>query len=410
MLDEDLDRPCLGRSGSSSLASSTLIAPGLEDDFVPPAGPSAHPAADDGPALMTGPSLPPTSLGPATSSGPGPYVDFAFGAAEPSGSEFYSFNFTPGTTNASSFGPEPLQFGSDSVIYSFGPWISPDELSALFGQGPTFLFFEPEFSVGPMPTSFGPDNNISSFMEPPARCSFAPRPNDDGYSHNMGAGQASFGPRPNGNESNGSNERTGSSPNIGPGHRANDPRMGPGSTSFGNDSFPNIGPGPLAYDPRMGPGPSSFGPGPHPESTTYDCIIGPGPTSCGPVPVLDPRAPSIAVKLASIKSEACKRFLCFPCSKGFDRIEQLERHEASNSHTNKFAAEGMPLNRPLSPVVFCPLCDQSFSRQDNLRPHLLRHMGKGPRARTRQISVEESISLGLAHIDPRLRPLIPDSV
>lgn len=410
MLDEDLDRPCLGTSGSSSLASSTLTAPGLEDAYFPPAGPSAHPAADDGPALMTGPSLPPTGLGPATSSGPGSYVEIAFGAAEPSASEIYSFTFSPGTTNASSFGPEPLQFGSDSVFYSFVPWISPDEPSALFSQGPIFLFVEPELADS--------------------------RP-------------LAFSGATNGNEPNGSNERNGGgSVNIEPGPRENDPRMGPGPTSFGNGSFPNhIGPGPHSYDARMGPGPISFGPGPYmynptsgpdtalqnttigpgprsfgpgphvydnttsgPESTNYHSIIGPGPISFRPGPVLGPHAPSMTVELTSVKIETCKRFLCGPCSMGFDRIEHLERHEVSNYHVINFAAEGMPLNRPLSPVFFCPMCDQSFSRQDNLRPHLLRHMGKGPRARLRQVSIDESIRMGLQDIDPRLHPLIPDPV
>lgn len=501
-----------GPSDSSSPASSTLTAPGLEDGFVPPAGPSAHPAVDNGPALMTGPSLPPTDvgpdeidigIGPATSSSPGPYVEFAFGAAEPSGSEFDSFAFGPGTTNASSFGPEPLQFGSDSAIYSFGPWISPDEISALFSPGPIFLFFQPELadpsppqspgsassspetgvspsldgssqvgpetythgpgpfpngpetsptdSLGPEPSSamsamgltFGPGmirprptllsprSDYCSFITGPWRCSFAPGPNDDGsngnggggYNAGMGPGQTSFGPSPPGSESNGSNEQDGSFSYIGPGPRVHDPRMGPGPSSFG--------PGPHVYDTNfgpdadlqntiIGPGPRSFGPGPEvydttsgPESTTYDRIIGPGPTSFGPGPTMytpsigpgpvpDPRAPSITVKHSSVKRESSKRFLCAPCNKGFDRIEHLERHKVSNSHANNFAAEGMPLDPPLlSPAFLCPFCDRTFNRQDNLRPHLLRHMDKGSRSRTRQVSVDESIRMGLAHIDPR---------
>lgn len=216
------------------------------------------------------------------------------------------------------------------------------------------------------------------------------------------------------------------------GPRAHDRRMGPGPTSFGPGPHvydTTLGPDPALQNIIIGPGPRSFGPGPQvydtatgPKPTTYDSIIGPGPTSFGPGPtmykyvptivpglVLNPHAPSITVELVSVTREPCKRFLCSPCNKGFDRIEHLERHKANKSHADNIAAGGMPLNPLLSPAFSCPFCDRVLNRQDNLRPHLLRHMGKGSRSRTRQVSTDESMRMGLAHIDPRLRGVISDS-
>ena len=128
---------------------------------------------------------------------------------------------------------------------------------------------------------------------------------------------------------------------------------------------------------------------------------GPSELSFGPISNFDPYAPSITVNHTSVKRDACKRFLCTPCNIGFDRVKHLERHNATNYHANNLVAEGMPLNPLHLPTFSCPFCDHTFNRQDNLRPHLLRHMGSADQTRTKQVSVEDSIGMGLAHIDPR---------
>ena len=167
-----------------------------------------------------------------------------------------------------------------------------------------------------------------------------------------------------------------------------------------------------------GTGPSSFGPGPsaafgfelsacfkQDPSLDYSSPTGdvnfvsfsPGPSELP----FGPGHSSISVNHTSVTREAEKRFLCAPCKRGFDRAELLDRHKATKSHANTLVAEGIPLDTLPPPTISCPFCDHTFNRPDNLRPHLLRHMGCDNQTRTRKVSVEESIRMGLAHIDPR---------
>lgn len=188
---------------------------------------------------------------------------------------------------------------------------------------------------------------------------------------------------------------------IGPGHL---PSFGSGPS---NDSaLSAIGTGPSSF----GPGSSAFGSElsasfKQDPSLDYSSLIrdinfvsfSPGPSKL----TFDRGPSSISVNHTSVTKEGEKRFLCAPCKRGFDRAELLERHKATKSHANILVAEGIPMDPLPPPKVSCPFCDHIFNRPDNLRPHLLRHMGCDNQTRTRKVSVEESIRMGLAHIDPR---------
>lgn len=172
------------------------------------------------------------------------------------------------------------------------------------------------------------------------------------------------------------------------------------------------------------PGPSTFDPGPSStfgsELSTYfnqDPLLdysspirdmnlvfssSPGPLELVP---FDPALSSIFVSYTTVTRETAKPFYCVPCKRGFDRLELLVRHKGTQTHARNLAAEGIPLDQPPRPAASCPLCESAFTRHDNLRPHMLRHMGyANHQTRTMKISVEDSIRMGYGDIDPRCAP------
>lgn len=431
-LNEEVSRFCAGTTraqsrGSSdwsSLASSALAAPKLEVDFPPSAGPLNFGGYTPIPSQEADLNL--VNTGPPTRLVTGSYSRAAYETAEPSCSE----------SNPSAFGSEPihplrfvagsLPISSEPTMYSFSPHPSPsEEPREPFSQAPSTdpptlrisssqWLYTPFYSRN---TPSRPDellpNEPFSFFAPWHAPPFGPEHEnstvygslsafDPGLSSSNGREPAPFAPGP-------SFKCPGRSLSIGP--RPTSP-IRPGTFSF--HSCPSNDP----QLPSNGPGPPPFGPGP---SSTFGSELS---TSFKQDPSLDYSSPirdinfdsfsrspselpfgpgpsSILVNHMSVTRESEKPFLCPPCKRGFDRAELLERHKATKSHANTLVAEGIPFDPLPPPAVSCPFCDHIFNRRDNLRPHLLRHMGCDNQTRTRKVSVEDSIRMGLAHIDPR---------
>uniref|UniRef100_A0A1Q3G0Y9 C2h2-type zn-finger protein n=1 Tax=Culex tarsalis TaxID=7177 RepID=A0A1Q3G0Y9_CULTA len=62
---------------------------------------------------------------------------------------------------------------------------------------------------------------------------------------------------------------------------------------------------------------------------------------------------------AATNEETSKKFVCQVCSKGFQRLEHLERH--------------IKIHIPSEKKFECPVCHKKFNRKDNLRSHLKIH-------------------------------------
>lgn len=323
-------------------------------------------------------------FGPGTSpTGPGPIFSYGLGPAS-SGPD--SSNNGP---EEYPVGPELFENGPDASQFVLEPsTASPDP--SFSGPGP----------FGPWPAHFAPTTSRSgpgSFGPGPVEfapnvCPFSPRP--VAFAPNV----CPFGPGPSG-----PGLLTCTTSPVDPALLAPDASFGPGPFGTG----PAL---PLDLSP-FGPGrassftsgiSSNLGPRPSPRST-----FNRGPVSC-----FGPSAGPILINYTTVTKGEQKRFFCAPCGRGFDRALQLERHITTTLHANTLVAEGITFDPADSQTVSCPFCDHAFNRPDNLRPHLLRHMGYGnpTKTRTRQVSVEDSIRVGLGHIDPRCVDFVPGSV
>ncbi|EDS33080.1 zinc finger protein 136, partial [Culex quinquefasciatus] len=70
---------------------------------------------------------------------------------------------------------------------------------------------------------------------------------------------------------------------------------------------------------------------------------------------------------SAANEESAKKFVCQVCTKGFQRLEHLERH--------------IKIHIPSEKKFECPVCHKKFNRKDNLRSHLKIHQ-KDPDADT----------------------------
>lgn len=119
---------------------------------------------------------------------------------------------------------------------------------------------------------------------------------------------------------------------------------------------------------------------------------------------------ALKTECTAVTSHGSKKYLCNICPRGFDRQEHWRRHIITKTHRENLRKVDKNSLGEDPPTFPCRVCRREFNRQDNLKAHEIIHFpSKGKTRKITPPTVEESLRLGFADIDPRINPNLKKS-
>lgn len=119
---------------------------------------------------------------------------------------------------------------------------------------------------------------------------------------------------------------------------------------------------------------------------------------------------ALKAECTAVTSHGSKKYLCNICPRGFDRQEHWRRHIITKTHRENLRKIDKNSLGEDPPTFPCRVCRREFNRQDNLKAHEIIHFpSKGKTRKVTPPTVEESLRLGFADIDPRINPNLKKS-